>query len=60
MKARINLTPEMLEKLAQGVSVHFRVAPNTEMVEVRLKPKASSPFDRVFDAVFETFEKLLK
>jgi hypothetical protein len=56
MKARVNLTPDMMEKLVKRESVFFRVKPGCNMLELRLveDEDSFSQFDRVFSRVWKS------
>lgn len=62
MKARVKLSPEMMEKLVNGDAVFFRVRPGCDMLELRLvEPDESfSQFDRVFTKLLDKISKLIK
>jgi hypothetical protein len=63
MKARVNLTPDMMEKLLTRNSLYFKVKPGCDMIEVRLleEEDSFSQFDRVFSTVWKsTLDKIEK
>lgn len=66
MKARVNLTPQMMERLVNRQSVFFKVKSGVDMLELRLTEDedAFSQFDRVFSKVWKSImgniEKLVK
>lgn len=66
MKARVSITPTMMEKLVKREPLLFRIKPGVTMLEVHLleDEDAFSQFDRVFTKVWKTalgkVEKFLK
>jgi hypothetical protein len=66
MKARVNLTPEMMEKLINKQTVYFKVPSGCNTLELRLleDEDSFSQFDRLFGRVWKSlstqFEKLIK
>jgi hypothetical protein len=66
MKARVTLTPEMMEKLVSRQSIYFKIKTGCTMLELRLMEDEDSfsQFDRVFSklwkSVLDGVEKLVK
>ena len=56
MKARVSLTPQMMEKLVKRESILFRIKPGVTVLEVRLRENegAFSQFYGVFAKAWKT------
>jgi hypothetical protein len=62
MKARVSITPDMMEKLVKRESLTFRIKPGCDSLEVRLleSEDAFSQFDRVFTKVWKAALKKIE